>query len=113
MRSGLVQGLAAFVLASALTGCVSTVSFKVSPDNHGRTLLSCAESSTGVCKFNVTGLAPPGTRTYRVAVGQSVTVPVPDAGLDVHGCVADKAFPSCSGVHVAPTTHATSDSKGW
>lgn len=112
MRTGVIQASAALAVTVLLTGCVSTVSFRASPANDGTSLLNCIESSSGVCKFDVTGVDD-GRHVYKVAVGQSVAVSVPDSGLNVHGCVADKALPSCSTVHVAPTTRATSQSKGW
>lgn len=114
MRMTMSQAIAVIVASAAalLGGCVSTVSFRASPAPGEASRLSCLESSSGICAFAVTG-AEGTRRTYEVAVGQSVAVPVPEDGAEVRGCVAHKALASCSSVHVKPSTTAASHAQGW
>ena len=112
-RSTYVSSFAAICLTFFLSACASTVSFRADPEANGTSSVSCVASSSGVCRFNVANGDVSGAKTYKVAVGDAVSVDVPAAGVDIRGCVANKKLSSCSTVNVKPTTTATTGSKGW
>lgn len=113
IRSAHVSALAVVGMALCVNGCVRTVSFRADPVANKTSRLSCLQSSSGVCSFKVADGAAHANAAYRVAVGHSVSIDVPVSGVKVRGCVANKSFPSCSTLHIAPTTIATTGAKGW
>ena len=101
--------IATATLSLLLASCASTVSFRASPISSDTAQLSCLDSSSGECKFELTDNTQNSKRLYRLAAGKSISVAVPPSGAEVRGCATNKPFSSCSTVHVAAGGTATTN----
>lgn len=111
-RNTWISGLVVIGLALVVGGCTSTISFRADPVGNNETRLTCTQSSSGVCAFNIFVDGTPTGRAREVPEGYAVDVGAPPSGADVRGCVANKTLPFCSTVHIADGTAATTDAKG-
>lgn len=100
-------------LALVAGGCTSTISFRADPAGNDEVRLTCIQSSSGACAFKVFVDGTPTGRTQEVPEGQALDIGTPRSGAEVRGCVANEALSSCSTVHVAAGTVATTDAKSW
>lgn len=87
-----------------LAGCASVVSFRVSPEADGSSLVSCLKSSTDACTFDIAGTGNDAGQHFTLAVGQDRSIAVPQDGVQVRGCTANQALGSCSRVTVGRET---------
>lgn len=111
-RSTWIPGSVAIGLALAAGGCTSTISFRADRVGNEGTRLTCIQSSSGACAFKVFVNGTQTSRAQEVPEGRAVVMGAPPSGAEVRGCVANRTLASCSTVHVAAGTTATTAAKG-
>ena len=111
-RNRWISGSISMGLALVAGGCTSTVSFRADSMGKDGTRLTCIQSSSGACAFKVFIDGTQTDRAQEVPEGHAVVMSEPPSGAEVRGCVANRALASCSTVHVAAGTTATTAAKG-
>ncbi|MGS0998726.1 hypothetical protein [Rhodanobacter sp. UC4451_H18] len=109
----ILSGLGTLGLALVGSGCTSTISFRADRARNDGTRLTCIQSSSGACAFKVFVDGTQTGRAQEVPEGHAVVMGAPPSGAEVRGCVANRTLASCSTVHVAAGTTATTAAKGW
>lgn len=114
MKSLLLRLLSFAGLATCLLldGCTSTVAFRVSPQGQGSSRVACLASSSQACTFEISGAGAAAARHFTLPVGRTKLIEVPADGTQIRGCVANRAFASCSRVTVGRTTATQTSAKG-